>query len=333
MLITTSLCHMFCWCSRIMRLINNFFQVAAACALVMFGAHWVSGRRPGCSSTQKVSVTEVPADLHLLAFFFPSGVRTSWPANNICTCLRPLQSSKSRALFGVSHFPFQKHSRHRAPAKLKVCFSWQQTGTDTLQQLIAGTEVLAPSLEKRNRSRTQTHRRCKVLRPTGVTSVSAFAATLFPFGKTAAVVCLNTYYMSGITRCCVGGGFLFFSSTSSSSLWWSENTLKPTKASSTDIFTIYATSSPGSHIPAKLWKWKKCSSWLDIMSLNAARWCNTKNSTNPLAWLKRKKNNFSALTSEHRSRVSFPPDGHSPLETDLAALGPASRTEPFHLWE
>lgn len=215
MLITTSLCHMFCWCSRIMRLINNFFQVAAACALVMFGGHWVSGRRPGCSSTQKVSVTEVPADLHLLAFLFTREVRTLWPANNICTCLRPLQSSKSRALFGVSHFPFQKHSCHRAPAKLKVCFSWQQTGTDTLQQLIAGTEMLALSLEKRNRSRTQTHRRCKVLRPTGVTSVSAFAATLFPFGKTAAVVCLNTYYMSGITRCCVGGGFLFFSSPSS----------------------------------------------------------------------------------------------------------------------
>lgn len=104
------------------------------------------------------------------------------------------------SLFGVSHFPFQKHSCHRAPGKLKVCLSRQQTGTDTLQQLIAGTAL---SLEKRYRSRTQTHRRRKVLRPTGVTSLSAFAvcsATLFPFGKTAAVVCLNTYYMSGITR-------------------------------------------------------------------------------------------------------------------------------------
>lgn len=240
MLITTSLCHMFCWCSRIMRLINNFFQVAAACTLVMFGAHSVSGQRPGRSSTQKVSVTEVLADLHLFSFFLKSEVRTLWLANNICTCLRPLQSSKSRALFGVSHFPFQKHLCHSAPGKLKVCFSRRQTGTDTLQQLIAGTEMFALSLEKRYRSRTQTHRRCKVLRPTGVTSVSAFAvcsATLFPFGETAAVVCLNTYYMSGITRCCVGGGFLF-PPPSSSSLWWSENTLKPTKASSPDIFTI-----------------------------------------------------------------------------------------------
>lgn len=59
-----------------MRLINNFFQVAPACALVMFGAHSVSGRRPGRSSTQKVSVTEVLADLHLFSFFFTREVRT-----------------------------------------------------------------------------------------------------------------------------------------------------------------------------------------------------------------------------------------------------------------
>ena len=81
---------------------------------------------------------------------------------------------------------------------------WEQTHSSS-----SGAETLVLLLEKRY----QSTRRCFSDLPGGVTSARAFAvcfATLFPFSKTAAVVCLDTHFMSGIFGCCVGVGFFLF---------------------------------------------------------------------------------------------------------------------------
>lgn len=176
---------------------------------------------------------------------------------------------------------------------------------------------------------------------------SAFAVclTLFPLGKTAVVVCLNTHthtrspsLLCGCTLFC----FLYHPVHSDEARMH----LNQPRLQATDIFTIHATSGLKPHSNEVLEMKKRSSgpewTWCRTMRLVSAR--NTKSTANPLAWLKRGKIFSFFLNSERRSLVNFPPDGlplrslHTAqtlecVKPHAAALGPASGAEPFHPWE